>query len=30
MQSLDKKFENGKDRKELCDYVIIQGIRDIL
>ena len=30
MQSPDKKLENGKDRKELCDYVIIQGIRDKL
>ena len=30
MQSPDKKLENGKDRKELCDYVIIQGTRDKL
>jgi len=30
MQSLDKKLENGKDRKELCDYVIIQGTGDKL
>ena len=30
MQSLNKKLENGKNHKELCDYVIIQGTRDKL
>lgn len=29
MQS-PNKLENGKNHKELCDYVIIQGTRDKL